>query len=209
MRPDFAFDIPQLLHQLLVNLQTACRINDDDIISMRLRIIDRRFGNGNGISPRLHCEDRQLELLANHLQLLDGSRAINIAGYKQRMFALLFKGKTKLSGRCCLTGALQTDHHNDRRRIRAHIDTALRASHEVRELFINNLDNDLGWSQCFQNILPDRAFFDRLNELFDYFEIDVGLKKGHPHFAHGIIDIVLRQLAMTAQFLKRLLQAVG
>jgi hypothetical protein len=82
-------------------------------------------------------------------------------------------------------------------------------SHEVRELFINDLDDDLSRCQRFQDILADGPFFDRLDELFDYLEVDVGLKKGHPHFAHGVIDIILRQLAMAAQFLERLLQAVG
>ena len=203
-----ALDIPQLLHELFINLQAACRIDDDDIIGMALGIRQSLFGDSHGICALGHGENRQPQLLTHHLQLLDSSRAVDICCHQQGTLALFLQGQAQLAGRSGLAGALQTHHHDDSRRIGAHVDAALGAAHEVGKFLINNLHHYLGRGEGLQDILAHRPLLHGLDEVLDHLEVHIGLKECHAHFTHGFIDIVLRQLAMAPQLLESLLQAV-
>ena len=204
---DTRLDIPKLLHELLIDLQTARRIDDDHIVGMGHGIRNRFPGDGHRIGSLLHGEDGNPKLLAEHLKLLDGRRTIDVRCHQQRPLPLFLEGKPQLSCRCGLACALQSHHHDDSRGLRAHIEAALGAAHEFRQFLIDNLHHNLGGGQGFQYLLSNGPFFDGLDEILDDLEIHIGLKKRHPHFPHGLVDIVLRQLAMSAQFLEGLLQA--
>ena len=204
-----ALDVAELLHELLVNLQAAGRIDDDDVIHVRLRIGHSLVRNLDRILAAFLLENGKAELLADDFELRDGGRTVDVIGHEQRALALLLEREAELADRRRLAGALQARHHDDRRRLRAHVDAALRAAHERREFLIDNLDDDLRRRQRLEDFLADCAFLDRLDEVLDDLEIDIGFEERHADFPHRLVDIVLRQLAMTAQLLERLLQTVG
>ncbi len=93
--------------------------------------------------------------------------------------------------------------------MRAHVDPALGAAQELGQLLVDDADYDLSRCQRIEDFLTDGPLFDFLYEVFDHTEIHIGLEQRHAHFAHRCIDILLRELAMSAQLLERLLEAFG
>ena len=208
VRLDVRLDILKLLHELFINVQTTRRIDDHDIVDVRTRIFDRTSGNRHGIRALRHGKDGDAKLLAQHLELLDSRRSIDIGRNEQRFLSLLLERKAELSRRGRLARALKSRHHDDGRRHRRDIEAALRAAHEFREFLVDNLDDDLRRCQGIEHILPDGAFLHLLDEILDDLEIDVGFEECHAHLAHRLVYVVLRQLAMSAQLLECLLQAI-
>ena len=58
--------------------------------------------------------DRDVDLLAERLQLVDGGGAVDVGGDQQRIAALLAQVHGELAGVGRLAGALQADQHQDR-----------------------------------------------------------------------------------------------
>ena len=57
-------------------------------------------------------------------------------------------------------------------------------------------------SQTFQHVLPDRLLANAIQELFDDFEVHVGLEERQTHFLQGLSDIFLREHTLPAKFLE-------
>ena len=60
-----------------------------------------------------------------------------------------------------------------------------------------------------QDFLSHTRIRNPLGEILGYLEVDVSLKQGHPHFAHGILDVLFRQLPVTTKRLEYALKRVG
>ena len=207
MRLYRSLDVAQLLHERFINLQAACRIDDDDIICMRCRVCDRSTRNGNSILLPLR-EHRHIDLSANNLKLLDRSGPIDIISHKERALALFLQHESKLAGRGRLSRSLKTRKHDDGRRIRTDVETALRPPHQCGEFLVDDLNDRLCSGEGIKHILSDRAFLDAFHKVLDDLEIDIGLEECHAHLAHRIIDIFLCQLAVSAHFFENALQAI-
>ena len=48
-----------------------------------------------------------------------------------------------------------------------------------------------------------------INELFDNFEVDIGLKQGQPDLTQGLLHIFFGEAALPAQVLERSLEFLG
>ena len=207
MRLYRSLDVAQFLHERFINLQAACRIDDDDIICMRCRVCDRSTRNGNSILLPLR-EHRHIDLSANNLKLLDRSGPIDIISHKERALALFLQHESKLAGRGRLSRSLKTRKHDDGRRIRTDVETALRPTHQRGEFLIDDLDNGLCRRERIEHLLPDGSLLDALHKVLDDLEIDVCFQQRHAHLAHRLVHVVLGQLAVPAQLLEYPLQAV-
>ncbi len=116
VRLDRLFDGLELVHERLVDMQAAGRIEEDHVVAVPDGVGDGGLGDIDRV--RLpHLEDRDAELFADDLQLLDGGRAVDIAGDEQRIFVLLFEQPGQLCAVRRFTRALQADQHDDGRRL--------------------------------------------------------------------------------------------
>ena len=156
IRLDLSLDGLQLVHQGLVHMQAAGRVEEDHVVAVLLRMADGRLGDLHGVFLP-HLEHRDAELTADDLQLLDGGGAVNIAGDEQRALALLFEQTGELCAVRGLACALQTDEHNDRRRLGGDGNTLIFAAHQTDELFVDDLDDRLCRGQALQHVLPGRS----------------------------------------------------
>ena len=85
-----SLEVLQLLHERLVDLKAAGRVDDDHVIGELLRL-------GKGLPcdfdrvdlPALEYVDADVS--AHHLQLIDCCRTVDVAGDEQDLFALLFQ----------------------------------------------------------------------------------------------------------------------
>ena len=79
-------DVYQLLHELFVDLQSACGIQNHNVVAVVTRTGQRLLGDHRGLFGA-HGKHRHMDLLAQHLQLINGGRAVHIAGNQQRAAA--------------------------------------------------------------------------------------------------------------------------
>ena len=93
-------------------MQTACGIEDNNIIAVILGVLHSLLGNDNGIYLS-HLEHLYACLVAYYLELIDSRRTVNVTGCQQGSLAHFLEMLGKL---CCVgsfTRALETHHHND------------------------------------------------------------------------------------------------
>ena len=101
-----------------------------------------------------------------------------------------------------LSGALQADHHVDRRRRVGELQTRFRAAHERDELVVDDLDDRLRGRQRGEDVGADGFFLDRRHELFGNGKVHVGFEKRDANFARDVVDVGFRQRAATSQTLE-------
>ena len=162
-------------------------------MSVLFGVLQRLSCNAHRIGAAIDGKHRHADALADHLQLLDGCRAVNVAGSEQRPFALFFVHERKLAGVRGLAGALKTGHHDDGRRLGRNDKLGVFAAHESGQLFVDDFDNLLGRNEAFKHIAADRAFGGGLDEILDDLVVDVGLQKRKLDLAHALSDIGFSQ----------------
>ena len=110
----FCLDIFQLIHELFVDMQTARRIENDDIVVVILRVFHALHGDIDRVDLT-EIKDRDLRLSADDLELVDRGRTVNVTGDEQRMMTVLFELLCELGAVRRFTGALQAAEHDDGR----------------------------------------------------------------------------------------------
>src|SRR5690606_10952237 len=114
VRLDRIRNLLQLVHQFLIDLETACGIDDDGVVPVIGGMRERRFGDVDGILAAIRLEYVEAELAAEGLQLIDCGRPVNVCRYEQgRSFECFLEVAAELADRGRLTRALQADQHDD------------------------------------------------------------------------------------------------
>ncbi len=103
---------------VVVDRQPAGGVDDDDVAPEALGLGERRRGDRHRVG-RL-AEDGDADLAAEHAELLDGGRALQVGADEQRVAALLLEPAGELGRGGRLAGALQPGEQHDRRRLRPH-----------------------------------------------------------------------------------------
>ena len=133
-------DRAQLVHQLGVDLQSTGGVDDHDVATEPLRL--RRCAPRATVDRigRLGVE-RHVDALAEHAQLLDRGRALEVGADEQRLQALRLQQARELAGGGRLPGALEAGEHHDGRRLRAHRELAGGAAERLDQLLVDDLDD--------------------------------------------------------------------
>ena len=84
IRMNSLFDCSDLVHHLLVDSQTSCRIDNHHIIPLRFGLFNGIQSDPYRIFGRLIAIYRHLDLFAQNFQLLDSSGTINVTSHQQR-----------------------------------------------------------------------------------------------------------------------------
>ena len=98
-----------------------------------------------------------------------------------------------------LTGALEADHHIDRRRLRRDDERRGGLSHYLYQFFVDYREDELRRGYRLKDLLTRGARADRLYDVLYDLVIDVGLKQRAAHLAQSEIYVLFRELALTAQ----------
>ncbi len=114
------------VHQLLVNVQTSSRIEHQHIKALQLCGLHRTLGDIDRLLPLHDRQGRDFGLRSKRCKLFLRGRAVDVEGRHQDLFALLrLQHLCDFGRRGGFTRALQTDHHDDRRRRDGQIQIAL------------------------------------------------------------------------------------
>ena len=169
-----------------------------------------RFGGDDLRLFGAHLKHRHPGLLADDAQLVDGGRAVDIAGDKQRAAALaavIFAELGRVGG---FTVALQAAHHQHGLALVLDVQQlGFLAAHQAGQFLVDDLDDLLRGGQAFHDLLPHGALGDLGAEILGDLIVDVGFQKGHADFAHGGLDVRLVQLALAAQLFEHAGQALA
>ena len=200
-------DVGQLLHQRFVDVQAAGGVDDQHVLAVVPGAFDGFFGGLHRVLGALF-KHGHAHLLAHHLQLLDGGGAVNIAGGQQGLFALLGQIPRQLGGHGGFTGALEAAEHVNRGNGRTPGELGIAAAHQSGQLLVHDLDHLLPGVQVGQNFRADAALGHLFDEILHHQVVHVGFQQGHADFAHGVLDVLLGQLALPGELFKRFLQLV-
>ena len=180
-------------------MQAAGGIQEHHVVAVVGGVLHRLLGDGHGVDLP-HLKHRDVQLLAHHLQLVDGGGTVYVAGRQQRALAELAAHQARQLGAVGgFTGALQTHHHHHGGAAVGGVQPCVGAAHQLRQFFVDDLDDLLGGGQAVQHVAAHAALGDLGHEILDHLIADVGLQQGEAHLAHTGADIGLGQAALALQ----------
>ena len=195
---DGGLDVFQLIHQSLVHMQTAGGIQKHHVIATLTGVENGFLGSLNRILSALF-KDRDAQLLAADLQLLDGGGTVDVAGHQQGVSSLPLLQACQLGAVGGFTGALQAYQHNNRWAVGIDIQVFGIAAHELNELFVDNLNDHLGRGERFQHVGADTALRHSLGEVLDHLVADIRFQQRHADLPHSLLHIGFLQAALAAK----------
>ena len=192
----------KFLHQLFVNLQTACRIVNHEVKAVVLRVLVAVLDDFDRIALAFVI-NRNADGLAEHLQLLDSGRTVNVSGDEER-FPLLLAAhpKSNLACESRLTRTLQTDHHDTHRRWCGKIDFLSFATHDGHKLVVDNLHNLLPRGHGIEHFGTERLFLDGLDKVAGHVEVHVGGEERAADFTQRFGHVFFGEFALPTQVLE-------
>ena len=137
------FDITQLFHEGFVNLQTTSRINQDIVIFISTRLFQTISDDLNCWSLCSHIKNRNIDLLSQSFQLINGCWTIDIcSNHHWTSFLFFNQFISQFTCKGCFTSPLKTNHHNDSWNLWRFLNLRCFRPKNFCQFFINNL-NDL------------------------------------------------------------------
>ena len=209
-RMDRGVQFGDFAHHRFVDGEAPGGIDQQHVVVMFFRPIDRVTGNVDRLFPDRRREAVGPGLCRNRFQLLDGRRAINVAGDDQHFFLLLFDQELgQFADGRRFARALQTGHQDDGRWLGGEIQPAVCFAHQGGQFAMDDADQCLAGTQRADDFFADSLFLDRGDEGFDGRQRHVGFEQGQANFAQRVGDIGFGQAGFAAQGLHYARQALG
>ena len=120
--------------------------------------------------------DRNAKLLAEHVQLLDGGRTLQVGGDEHRLAAALLDQPAELAAGGRFAGALQAAQHQHRH-VGLQMQRMIDRAHQVDELAMDDAEHLLVGIDRFQHPFADGLLGDLGDELLDDRIADVGFEQ--------------------------------
>ena len=148
VRAHALLDPAELLHQRLVDVQPAGRVDDQHVLAVARRLLERPARDVDRVLVGALLVHRRAGLGADLDELLDGGRAVDVArGDGDGRVVLLAQVPRQLGRRGGLAGALEAGHQHDGRRPRREGQPGRGAAHQRRQLLVDDLDDLLAGIQ--------------------------------------------------------------
>ena len=199
VRMNGSFEALELLHHVVIDLQSTRGIDNDDTIPRALGLLDAVLRDLHDILRIALGVDRNVQLRAEGLQLVDGGGAIDVACDEARRAIFCFQAPRELRRRRRLSRSLKSDHHDDGWRNGAQLESFAPLAQHRGQLVIDNFDQLLAGRDRADLRNADRFLLDALEELAGELKVDVGLEEDAPDFAEAFLDVGLGKHAAAAQ----------
>ena len=200
MRVGRGFDLGRLAHHLFVERGAAGGVEQHHVVAAELAGFQCALGDLRGLLPRHDRQRRDVEVAAQHGQLLHRRRAVDVErGHQHLALVALGHAAGEFCGGGGFAGALKADHHDGDRRHRIEIDGLAVGTKRGDQFVMDDLDHHLAGRDRLDDGGADRLFADAIDEAADHVERDVGLQQRAAHLAHRSVDIGLRQRTAARQ----------
>ena len=207
-RMDGGVDRGDLGHERLVDGQATGGVEDDHVADLAPGGLDAVADDVHDRGAGRRAVDRDVEALAERLELVGGGGSVRVRGDEERTAAELDDVSGELGGRGRLARALEADHRHDRR-VARQVEGPVARREELDELVVDDLDDLLAGRQALEDLVADGPLADARDEVLDDLEVDVGLEQRQPDLAHGGIDVGLADPAAAGQVAERLAQPLA
>jgi hypothetical protein len=198
-----------LAHHRLVDGQPSGRVDDQHVVIVPARPVQRRRRDRDRLLGRRRGEEVDADLLRERRELLDRRRAIDVGRHEQHLLFLRRDEPGELCSRRRLAGALQAGQQDDRRRLRSEIERLGGTAHQRRQFACNDADQRLSRRQRSDDLRADRFLAQVADERLDDRQCDVGLEQREPHFPQRVLDVGFGEPRFAAQRLDDARQAFG
>ncbi len=199
-----------LAHHFFIDVQATGGIDDDHVDEFQFCFFNSRLGDVHRLLAQVGREERHADVVGQGFQLLDRRRTVDVRRHHHhRLFLALFKEARQLAGCRGLARALQTSHQHDCWRYGAQVQVFVGGAHQAFEFGLDDLHERLARCQAARHLGADGAFLDRIDEVLDHRQGDVGFEQRHAHFAQGVFDVVLGQFRLAGDMAQRLRETVG
>ena len=205
------------MHQRLVDREATGGVVDDDVATEPLRLCAGGSADVDGALAG-NAEDRNLELRAEDVELLDGGGALHVGGDEQRLLLLFFEVARELRARRRLAGALEPDHHDPGRAALREGDGLTLVVHHLLQLVVADLDEEIARGHLLRlagllhpalQRLPDRLLLHAGEEGFDDADLDVRFEQAQADFAERGVDVAVGELGEPGEAIAGLAKAFG
>ena len=216
-RVDRGLDVLELEHQGVVDGQAPGGVVDDVVEALDRRLLGGVTADVDGVGPG-PGEHRHAKALAEHLELVDRRRAVDVGGDEHDLVPVLLQLAGELAGAGRLPRALEADHHDPGDALRRPRDAGVDRAHQVGEGLVADLDEVVLGADPDLLVLglgdeldlgAQRPLLDVAEELLDRLELDVGLEQAQAHVLERLVDDVLGQLALAGEPLSCGAEALG
>ena len=199
-------DARELLHQLLVDVQAAGGVDDDDVVARLAGRVEPVLDDLDRIL-RVAAVDGDLDLAAELLELVDRGRPLQVGRDQRRLLPVLAQQQRELGGRRRLAGALEAGEQDHGRRL-AEREPRVAGAHQRRQLLVDDLDDLLPGVEALEHVLAGRALAHLRDEVLHDLEVDVGLEQREPDLAHRLRDRLLVEASLAAEVAEGVLELV-
>ena len=105
-RAGLALHCLELLHQLVVDVQTSSGVDDHRVVEQRLRFLRGFLRDLDRIALFTDFEERHLDVVGHDAKLIDCRGAVDVGGNEQRPASAILHVQRELARRCRLARAL-------------------------------------------------------------------------------------------------------
>src|SRR5262245_14280806 len=105
----------------------------------------------------------------------------------------------ELRGGRGLASAVEADQHDDDRRPSPEVERGGLLAEQALQLAMHELDEVLLGAQAPQHLLAERVLLDRLDEVADDADVDVGLEEREADVAQRLLDVSLADPSLPPQ----------
>jgi hypothetical protein len=197
--------LPQLVHQLGVDLQAAGGVDDHDVATEARRLLERAPRHRDRIG-RLGVHGHA-DTLAEHPELLDRGRTLEVGADQQRPAVLALQQAGEL-GRAVMLRALGTRHHHAGR-LRRRRELAGGAAEGLDELLVDDLDDLLRGAEALRDLRTLGALLDPADEVAGDEDVDVGLEQRDAQLATDLVDLLVGELPAAPELVEDSVEAVS
>ncbi len=204
------FELRQLRHQVVVDVQTSRSIDQQHIAPGLHRFLacGPRQVERLGLLRRPFI-NRNLQIASQHAQLFPRRGTIDVDRNHDRRLGVLRQIPRQLAGRGRFTGPLQPDDHDDTRRLIRHAQLGLMRAEHLDHLVAHNFDDLLRGGQRRKYFLPHGFFANGFDELLGDAKMHVGLKQRDADLAQRGVHIFRREFPFSAQGFKNPLEFIA
>ena len=199
-----------LTHQLLVDAEATCGVDDDDVVVLGLglgqaRRRDRDRVARTCLSPTfarhagMRGEDVDTGAFADDLKLVDRTGTLQVTRHQQRRIPLSTKPFRELAGQRGLAGTLQAREHDHRRRGLGERQLAGFAAEDGDQFVVDDLDDLLGRVERARHLGALGAVLDACDEVAHDRQRHVRFQQRQPDLSGRRIDIGVGQPPFAAQ----------
>ena len=186
-------------HHRLVDGEAARRIDDENVVVVLSRPIERGQCDRHRLFAERRREDIHADLPGEQRKLFDGRGAVDVGRNHEHLLLLSLQEVRELRRRGGLARTLQSGHEQDGRRLHCEIERHGCAAHQRGQLAVHDADERLSRRQGPDDFLADRLVLDLRDEVLDHRQRNVGLEQRKPNLAQRVLNIRVREARLAAQ----------